>query len=133
MLRPVFKNIILFFFLKYILFYFFLMFKNNDYTLIEISSLRNGEDVFYYLWIFLFLPVLCSILFSVPTYFAFKLTNLIYFLLLISGVLIAEYFLYTYFASQADLMNGVYNGVISLLVLLLMFFKPIGLIFEQKA
>lgn len=132
MLRPAFKNIILFFFLKYFIFYIFLMFRNNDYTFVQIGSLRNGEDVFYYLWMFLFLPVLCIILFSVPIYFAFKLKNMIYFILLVGGFLIAEYFLYTHYASQADLMNGIYNGLIGLLVLLLLFFRIIGELFKLK-
>jgi len=132
MLRPAFKNIILFYFVKYILFYLFLMFKNNDYTFIEINSLRNSEDVIYYLWIFLFLPVLCIILFSIPTYFAFKVKRGIYFILVISVVLLAEYFLYTYYASQTDLMNGVYNAIISLAVLLLLFFRSINLMFKQR-
>src|SRR5687767_8450898 len=93
MLRPAFKNIILFFFLKYFLFYIFLMLKNNDYTFIQINQLQNDEDVFFYLWLFLFLPVLCTIIFSAPIYFALKLKSMFYFMLLISGVLIAEYFL----------------------------------------
>lgn len=132
MLRPAFKNIILFYFVKYFLFYLVLMFKNNDYTFIQINSLRNSEDVIYYLWLFLFLPVVCSILFSIPTYFTFKVKSGTYFILLISVILLAEYFLYTYYASQADLMNGVYNAIISLVLLLLLFFKPVSLIFKQK-
>jgi hypothetical protein len=92
----------------------------------------NSEDVFYYLWLFLFLPVVCNILFSIPTYFAFKVKKGIYFMLVISVVLLAEYFLYTYNATPADLMNGVYNAIISLVVLLLFFFKPTNLMFKQK-
>ena len=87
---------------------------------------------FYYLWLFLFLPVLCSIIFSSPIYFTFKVKNGIYFILLLSAILIAEYFLYTYWASQADLMNGVYNGIISLSLLLLFFFKHISLLLNQN-
>ncbi len=132
MLRPAFKNIVLFFFVKYLLFYILLMFKNNDYSLIQIGSLKNSQDVFYYLWIFLFLPIVSIILFSAPIYFAFKVKSWIYFTILTSVVLIAEYFLYTYFASQADLTNGVYNGIISLLLLFLFFFKHISLIFTQR-
>ena len=133
MLKPFFKNILLFFFIKYFLFYILLMFKNSDYTFIQIGSLRNYDDVIYYLWIFLFLPVLCNIIFSVPLYFSFKIKQGVYFLLLLIVILVAEYFLYTYYASQADLMNGVYNGIISLLLLFLFFFKHIRLIFKQRA
>lgn len=131
MLRPTFINILLFIFVKYLLFYIFLMFKNNDYSLIQIGSLKNSQDVFYYFWIFLFLPIVNIIFFSAPIYFTFKVKSRIYFILLIGGVLVAEYFLYTYFASQADLMNGVYNGIISLLLLFLFFFRHLGLIFKQ--
>jgi Na+/H+ antiporter NhaC len=131
MLKHNFKNIILFFFLKYLLLYIFLMFKNNDYTLIELNSLRNGEDIFYYLWLFLFLPVVCSILFSAPIYFTFKARNGFVFMLLLCAILVVEYFLYTYYASQTDLMNGVYNAVISLLLLLLLFFSRINSLFSR--
>ena len=132
MLRPSIKNIILFFFVKYFLFYFLLMFKNKDYTLIQIGSLRNGEDVFYYLWLFLFLPVMNIILFSVLIYFAFRAKREFYFVLFLIAFLIVEYFLYTYFASQTDLMNGVYNAILSVILLVLFFFKPMKSIFKRK-
>jgi hypothetical protein len=132
MFKPSIKNIILFFFLKYLLFYVFMMIKNNDYTLIDIKSLRNEGDLFFYLWIFFFLPVVCSILFFAPIYFAFRVKSKVYFILLISGVFICEYLLYTYYASQTDLINGVYNAILSLLVLLLFFFKSISLIFLPR-
>lgn len=48
-----------------------------------------------------------------------------------SGVLIADYFLYTYLASQADLTNGIYNEIIGLILLLLLFFKQLKLLFKQ--
>lgn len=101
------------------------MFKNKDYSLIQIGSLKNSQDVVYYLFIFLFLPVLSIMLFSIPIYFILRLRNAIVFFLLISLVLIAEYFVYTYFASQADRMNGIYNGIVSLLLLGIFFYKYI--------
>ena len=113
MLKPKLINIVFYFFIKYILFYVFMMFRNNDFTFIEIKDLRNGEDWFLYLWMFLFLPVLCSFLFAAPIYYIFKVKSIVYFILLLGLVFTAEYFLYTYFASQLDLMNGVYNGVIN--------------------
>ncbi len=132
MLKPKLINIVFYFFIKYILFYVFMMFRNKDFTFIQIKDLRNGEDLFLYLWMFLFLPVLCSFLFAAPIYYIFKVKSIIYFILLIGLVFTAEYFLYTHFASQLDLMNGVYNGIISLLLLLIFFFKPISLIFKQR-
>jgi len=107
-----------------------MMFKNKDFFFIN-PQIRNGADLFYYLWIFLFLPALCMISFSAPLYFAFKVKNAIYFILLISLILVAEYFLYTNLASRSDLMNGVYNGIVSLVVFTLFFFKQISLVFNK--
>ena len=42
------------------------------------------------------------------------------------------YILSTYFASQMGLINGIYNGIISLLLLLLFFFRSVMEIFNQK-
>ena len=125
MLKPAIRNILIFWFVKYLAFYVLLMFKNNNYTLIGFGELETGADWFYYLWIFLFLPVVCMLIFSAPMYFSFKVKNLIYFVLIIVAILIVEYLFYTWSASQANLMNGVYNGIISISFLLLFFFKHI--------
>lgn len=132
MFKPVYKNIWLFFFVKYLVFYLILMVKNNDFTLIQLSELKTFQDVFYYLWMLLFLPVLGFILFSVPIYYAFKQKRIIYFILFIGLTLVAEYFMYTYFASQLNLVNGVYNGLLSLVFLSLFFFKHINLLVKQR-
>ena len=132
MLKPKLINIVFYFFSKYILFCVFMMFRNNDFTFIQIKALRNGEDWFFYLWMFLFLPVLCSFLFAVPVYYIFKVESIVYFILLIGLIFTAEYFLYTYFASPSDLMNGVYNGIIGLLLLLIFFYKAISLMVNKR-
>ena len=102
-----------------------MMFRNNDFTFIQIKDLRNGGDLFLYLWMFLFLPVVCSILFATPLYFIFKIKNIIYFILLIGIVFILEYFLYTYVASQLNILNGIYNAIAGLIILPLFFYKSI--------
>jgi hypothetical protein len=132
MLKPILKNIVLFFFVKYLLFYIFMMFRTKDYTLIQVEDLQNGEDIFYYLFMFLFLPVLCSVIFSGPIYLSFKVKKAIYFIFLLCLVFTAEYILYTYFASQVDLMNGLFNIVIGLVVLLLLFYKHIKSLFKRQ-
>lgn len=129
MLKPTVLNILLYIFLKYIAFYVFMMFKNNDFYLLEVNSIGNGEDLFYYLWMFLFLPVVCMVVISAPLYFSFKVSNTIYFILIIGAYLVVEYFIYTYLASQANLVNGFFNGLISAVFLLLFFYKPIKALF----
>ncbi len=132
MLSPRIPNILLFWIVKYVAFYVFMMFKSNNYFLIKVNDIKNGSDLFYYLWLFLFLPVVSMIILSAPLYFSFKVKGLIYFLLIISVVLVAEYLIYTWSASQANLMNGVYNGIISILFLLLFFHRHIVGLYQQS-
>ncbi len=132
MKRAILKKVVLFFFVKYVLFYILMMFKNNDFSLIQLNRLRNSGDLFYYCWTFLFYPILCIVLFSLPIYYAIKSKKIIYFIPLLSLVLVTEYTIYTYLDSQLDLMNGVYNGGISLVVFILVFYKQIRLILNQS-
>lgn len=126
MAKPSIFNILSFWLVKYMAFYILLMLKNNNYALLKVNEIQNGEDLFYYLWIFLFLPVVCMFIFSIPIYFSLRVKKLTYFTLIIAAILIAEYFLYTWLASQTNLINGVYNGILSLLFLLLFFFRRVA-------
>jgi hypothetical protein len=125
-MKPLFIKILLFWLAKYIGFYVFMMFKTGNYAFIKVNEIKTGEDLFYYLWIFLVLPVVCIFLFSVPMYFIFKLKHFVCYVLIFISVLVAEYFLYTSLASQANLMNGIYNGIISILFMGLFFFRQIN-------
>ncbi len=132
MMKSSFKNIALYIFLKYFIFYVLLMFKNNNYTLIRINELKTIGDWFYYLWIFLYLPIVSTVLFSAPIYFSFKLKRGFLFILLILTFFLGEYFLYTYLASTTDIMNGVYLEIISVLLFFLFFYRHIILLFNRQ-
>jgi hypothetical protein len=129
MFKPSFLNILFFWIIKYIAFYILMMFKNQNYALIQLSDLKNGRDIFYYLWMFLFLPTLFIILFSVPQFLSFRIKNPVYLVILLAVIFVLEYILYTCLASTSDLMNGIYNGIISVIVYLLFFFNRIKLVF----
>jgi len=132
MLKASFKNILLYILVKYLFFYVVMMFKINDFRYLQIGDLRNGEDWFLYLWMILFLPVLNMILFSAPIYFLFRLKSVGYFLLAITAIFLAEYFVYVFFTSEKHVdINGVYNGIVSLLVFCLFFFKEIKSKFKR--
>jgi hypothetical protein len=131
-MKPSLVNIILFWLAKYLGFYVFMMFKNNNYALLKLNTIKNREDLFYYLWLFLFLPVVSILIFSVPMYFSFKAKSPIYFTLIVGVILVVEYFLYTSLASQSNLMNGIYNGIISILFLTLFFYKYIINVYKQS-
>jgi hypothetical protein len=120
-LQPTFTRIAVYFCVKYFAFYIFLAFKNNNFFFLEISNMSH----FMYWWMLLFLPFTAFVIFSLPVYLLFRLKRLSLFNFSILLFLVAEYFLYTYLASQADLMNGVYNEIISLLFFVLLFFKQI--------
>jgi len=126
MLKPIFRNILLYIFLKYLIFYVFMMFRNNNFYLVN-PGIRDGADLFYYLWIFLSLPVFISVLFSPPIYYSFRIRmkKTIYFVLINIIVLIAEYFIYTSFASQLNSWNGIYNAIIGIIIFILFFYKRI--------
>lgn len=127
MLKPSFGNILVYLFLKYIVIYGIFMVKTHNYKLLEISNIKNGEDLFYYLWIILFIPIVDMLFFSVPFYFSFKVKKGISFFILIGLILVLEYFVYVYFTSQKYIdMNGVYIELISLVVLYLFFFRKIN-------
>ena len=132
MFKPTILNIFLFWLLKYFVFYIFLMFKNNYYALVMIYEIKNGEDLFYYLWLILFFPISFMMLFIIPLIYTFKIKNIFLFLLLIVIFLIFEYIIYTKLASTTDLMNGVYNGIISVIFLFLFFYKHIRKQFQFK-
>lgn len=126
-----FKRILLFFFAKYFLLYVVLMLLSRNNSLLKITSLKNAEDWFYYIFLLMFLPVTSMVLFSGIVYLALKSKSIIKFILLISGVFLAEYFLYVFFTSQRHIdMNGVYNLIISALLFLLFFFQRIKVIYQ---
>lgn len=125
-----FKNILVYILLKYLLFYIFLMFKNNDFRLLKVNNLKSGEDWFYYLWLILFMPILNILLFSLPLYLILKVRNCIYFTFFLALILAADFFLYTYLVSQTDVIKGLYNCIISLLLFLIFFLKVIRIKFN---
>lgn len=108
-----------------------MMFKNNDYSLIHFSQLKSADDVVYYLWIFLSLPAVSIGLFAVPLYFILRIRRSLYIVILILVVFAIEYYLYTYLASELDLMNGIYNEVIGLIIFILLFFNHLKATFKK--
>lgn len=119
------KKILLFIFLKYLVFYLVMMFKNGNYALISLNELKTTQDVFYYLWIFFFLPILISILFVAPLNYAFMAKRGTIFIAIIVSFFILEYFIYIYLASQANLINGILNTLVGLIIFIILFYKTI--------
>jgi len=125
MLNPNLKNLLLFIFLKYLLFYVFMMFKNHDYTLISIFHLKTFADWLYYLFVFLSLPIVYCLLFIVMLHYALNTKRLWICVFVIVVVFALEYLVYTWLASTSDYYNGLYNAVIGATVLWLFFYNSV--------
>jgi len=125
MLKPNVINVIAFFFIKYVTFYIFLMLLNQNYSFIRIDQLRTGQDVFYYLFLFLFLPVVMTVLLILPVYLSFKIKNIFGFSTVFLIVLALECVIYTWSTSQRITSYSFYNLMVSLIVFCVLFYKAI--------
>ncbi|SDQ40814.1 hypothetical protein SAMN05421664_1492 [Chryseobacterium soldanellicola] len=88
-----------------------------------IFHIKNGKDLFYYLWIVLVFPILDVVFFSLPIYYSLKEKKI--WLSLIFICFIIEYILFVY--SKKDILNtdAIANFIISFIVLLVFFYKAI--------
>jgi hypothetical protein len=106
------------------------MFKNRNYYFIR-PDIRDGSDLFYYLWLLLSFPLLAIIALGVPVYYSFRIKYILLFFLIVLALLAGEYFLYTYLASPLDLTNGLYNAFFTILFFGLFFYKEIRVMFTK--
>lgn len=118
--------------LKYFIFYILLMFINKEFKLLEISNVKNGQDLFYYLWVVLFFPILDMILFAIPLYFSFK-AKIFIFVISTFVILLIEYLLYAFFTSQKLIDRDAFlKIIINVFVLYFFFYKVIRLKFTES-
>lgn len=136
MLKPRAFSVFFYLIIKYILFFTLLAFIGGRYRSMVIENSTNTRELVTNTLSYSVYPVLYTVLgaaiFFAPVYYSFKAKNLAYFIVVISIILVAEYFLYTYLASPSDPINGIYNGALSILLLLLFFYRKIGLISRQQ-
>jgi hypothetical protein len=124
-------SIAFFWLAKYLVFYLLLMVKQSNFALLEVTNINNKDDLLYYLWLFLFLPVTCTLFYSIPIYASFKAKNIYLSLIVFCLILITEYLFYTWMASQSDFLNGAYNSLVGIAVFYLFFFKELHRKFVQ--
>lgn len=131
MKHPTFLKICICIFLKYMVFFLFLMFKSKNYYFIS-PDIRDASDLFYYLWLLLSLPVLAIMTFGVPLYYSFGVKSILLFFLIVLLLIAGEYFLYTYLASSLDFTNALYNALFTILFFGLFFYKEIRFMFMKR-
>jgi hypothetical protein len=123
MFKTTYLNIVLFILLKYFIYY--LVFNIFIYDGYDILHSFNIEGVIYLFIVFLPLPLISIILFSAPLYYAFRV-NFFYFMLILLGVLLAEYYIFVLLTSQRHIDRyGVLNGAITVFLFLIGFYKSI--------
>ncbi|RFM34458.1 hypothetical protein DXN04_14365 [Chitinophaga silvisoli] len=126
-----FRIVLLYFLLKYLILYILIMFIRQDYAFLRVDKLSSVGDWYYYMFMFLFLPIINMVLFSAVVYFSFRLKNFLTFVALIGLISVAEYLMYVFFTSQKYLDEyGVFNGIIGILLFLLLFHPQIKQVYK---
>lgn len=134
MLKPTIGNVVLYFLVKYLLFYTGNIVYQGNYQWLNLSDLKSGQDVFYWLWMFGFLPVASLVLFAVPLSLILRLSRPIPFSGGLAGFIAADYTFYVLLNSQKPLDTyGLYHEIIGLAVLASLFHRRIRAIFTNIA
>lgn len=129
MRRINFLNSILFLLIKYGIFFFVLGFIDDRYKTIVLNNSESTSELAkltlgYILYILIFMTPFIAFL-CVPFYLILRIKHPTYFLILLFVFLITECELYTYFFSPSDRLIGLYNLLISILCISLLFYQPI--------
>ena len=126
--RLSFLKVLLYLVTKYIIFFIILAFLDDRFKTIVLNNSKDNDEVwinsFFYsvevLWAIFFLTLILII----PLYFLLKVKQIAYLLLAFFAWILIEYFTYEYGASYAHLdLNGIINGVISILLFFVFFGK----------
>ena len=134
MLQPTIYNVVLYFLVKYLLFYAGNIVYQGSYQWLDLSNLKMGQDVFYWLWMFGFLPVVSSILFAVPLSLVLRLSRPVSFSCALAAFVVVDYAFYVFLNSQKPLdADGFYHETIGLAVLAFLFHGRIRAIFTSTA
>lgn len=115
--------------IKYIIFFIVLAFIGNRFKHIVLDNAKTSSEVFsltlnYILHVSIYMIPLILI-FSFPIYFIMKIKKSIFFLLSIVLFFIGEYYFYTYLYAPSNKTLGIYNIIISIILLLVFFYKVI--------
>ena len=122
------KKICVYFLLKYCLFYLIVSIINQNFSIFRVDDLRSFENIFYYMWLILFFPIISIFLFSFPIHYSLKLNSFYKYLLNLIFIII-EFFIFIYFTSQKIEMKIDYIIFILLGIIL---FPMIFLNFKNK-
>lgn len=126
MRRPPFLNVLLFLFVKYMIFFMVLALLDSRFKTIVLDNSHDVDGVwinsFFYLIEVLWAIFLLILILIIPLYILLKLKNTTYLLISFFAWVIIEYIIYEYGTSYVHLdKNGVIDGIISVLFLFVFF------------
>jgi hypothetical protein len=125
MLKPTFKNIMLYILVSCITFFIFMMIKNQDFKLLEIKNLISRASIIDFFIFMMPLPIANIFLFAIPVNELFKSKKL-YICFFI--IFIIQYFAYVFLTSQKYFwdINGICFEIINIVIFSLFFYKHLS-------
>lgn len=132
MLKPTICNVVLYFLVKYLLFYAGNIVYQSSYQWLDFSNLKTRQDVFYWLWMLGFLPVVSILLFAVPLSRILRLSRPVSFSCAVAGFILVDYAFYVFLGSQ-KLFDAYefYHETLGLALLAFLFHQRIRAIFSR--
>ncbi len=136
MLKPTYRNAVLFLFVKTLVFVVMIAFVNNRYISYvtdvhkEAGLLRNTISYLGYVLIFGVIPSI--IIFSAPIYFSFRIRQPLFFITVIGAIFGLDYFIYSRLGGFANNVERYYFWVSNLLSFLIFFYRPIKIKLTSK-
>ncbi|CAM3158312.1 VanZ-like domain-containing protein [Chryseobacterium flavum] len=95
-----------------------------------VFHIKNGKDLFYYLWIVLVFPILDIVFFSLPIYYSLKKKKI--WLSVIFACFIIEYILFVYSKKNIINTDAIANFIISTILFTLFFYRTIWIKFTES-
>ena len=135
MLKPKYWKVVLFLFVKTIVFCFMIAFVNNRYISYVTDPHRGGSmlgNTIYYINYILILGVIPSIIiFSAPVYFSFWIKRPLFFIAAIGAIFSLDYFFYSRLQGFANNMERYYFWISNVCCFLVFFYRPIKIKFDH--
>ena len=129
MMRPRFKNIVFFVFVKYVVFAIVLATMDERFkTLVTDRSNTTSEwitNTFHYSMYVLLVIAAFVVLFSLPYWLTFRIKHKLLFVLAVLLVLVADSICYVWLNASGNVRYGEIDLLVGILTLLVFFFKPI--------
>ncbi len=133
MLKPAYWKVVLFLFVKTIVFSFMIAFVDNRYISYVIDPHRGGSipgnTIYYINYILIFGVIPSIIIFSAPIYFSFWIKRPLFFIAAIAAIFSLDYLLYSRMDGFANNMEQYYFWISNVFCFSVFFYRPVKIKF----